>query len=292
MSRPRPPPPPAFKQPDRRRFRDWAATGVMGLALIATHHPGLRSVGQRRPGADPLKPWVAGYSDAAYQESRARIHYKGTWTVVRHPSLCRGPRPRCQATAGASARITFDGTGIAWVGPVGPTRGKAKVYIDGKLVKAVDTHATHYEPTKVLFKTTFAKLGHHTLTHRRSTARRTTRPSPSTSSSSGAPRDQRSPPRHSPGAAEGPPRQAEPDPGAASTPTAAPSAAADARPDGCADCTALPPRRRPPHPGYRDPAPHHRPPPRPPRPRRPPRPGRADRRRRRRPRITNIAPPT
>ena len=52
---------------------------------------------------------------------------------------------------------------IAWVGPVGPTRGKAKVYVDGQLIKTVDTHATHYAPTKVLFKTTFPKLGQHTL---------------------------------------------------------------------------------------------------------------------------------
>ena len=156
----KPPPKPSMSA-GRRRFRDWAATGVMGLALVGLIIPvfGIASASQV---PTQLKPWVTDYSYATYQENRARVHYKGTWTIVRHPAYAGG-LARAATKAGAAARITFDGTGVAWVGPVGPTRGKAKVYVDGQLVKTVDTHATHYAPTKILFKTTFPKLGQHTL---------------------------------------------------------------------------------------------------------------------------------
>ena len=156
----KPPPKPSMSA-GRRRFRDWAATGVMGLALVGLIIPvfGIASASQV---PTQLKPWVTDYSYATYQENRARVHYKGTWTTVRHPAYAGG-LARAATKAGAAARITFDGTGVAWVGPVGPTRGKAKVYVDGQLVKTVDTHATHYAPTKILFKTTFPKLGQHTL---------------------------------------------------------------------------------------------------------------------------------
>ena len=151
-------------KPARRRFRDWAATGVMGLALIGLIIPIFGASANDAKVPTTLKPWVSGYATKAYQESSGRIHYKGgTWTVVRHPSYAGG-LARAALTRGSIASITFDGTGIAWIGPVGPTRGKANVYLDGKLVKVVNTHASRYEPTNVLYKATFDKPGHHRLT--------------------------------------------------------------------------------------------------------------------------------
>ena len=203
----KPPPKPSMSA-GRRRFRDWAATGVMGLALVGLIIPvfGIASASQV---PTQLKPWVTDYSYATYQENRARVHYKGTWTIVRHPAMRAGWLAR-RPTAGAAASITFDGTGVAWIGPVGPTRGKAKVYVDGQLVKTVDTHATHYAPTKILFKTTFPKLGQHTLRivvqgtsgPPNSRHRRVRRPGGRPSE------DRRRGPRQ--GRPEGPPGQAEP----------------------------------------------------------------------------------
>ena len=158
------PPPQPSKSAGRRRFRDWAATGVMGLALVGLIIPvfGIASASQV---PTQLKPWVTDYATR-------RTRRTGRGSITRAPGhrppsgICGRARSR-RDEGRRSARITFDGTGIAWIGPVGPTRGKANVYVDGQLVKIVDTHATHYAPTKVLFKTTFAKLGQHTLTHRR-----------------------------------------------------------------------------------------------------------------------------
>ena len=37
------------------------------------------------------------------------------------------------------------------MGPVGPTRGKAKVYIDGKAVATVDLRRSTFQARKILF---------------------------------------------------------------------------------------------------------------------------------------------
>ena len=42
---------------------------------------------------------------------------------------------------GAAARITFDGTGIDWITVTGPDRGRARVYVDGELLRTVDLFA-------------------------------------------------------------------------------------------------------------------------------------------------------
>jgi hypothetical protein len=46
---------------------------------------------------------------------------------------------------------------------MGPTRGKAKVYIDGTLVTTVDTRAASFRPTRVLFQRTWKSIGWHTI---------------------------------------------------------------------------------------------------------------------------------
>jgi hypothetical protein len=56
---------------------------------------------------------------------------------------------------GATASLTFTGIGISWIGPVGPTRGKARIYVDGRYVKTVETYAAQFDPSRVLFSTTY-----------------------------------------------------------------------------------------------------------------------------------------
>ena len=57
---------------------------------------------------------------------------------------------------GASATLTFTGRGIAWIGPVGPTRGTARVYLDGKYVKTVDLRRSTFRARNLLFAKPFA----------------------------------------------------------------------------------------------------------------------------------------
>jgi hypothetical protein len=59
--------------------------------------------------------------------------------------------------------MTFTGTGIAWVGPIGPTRGSARVYVDGKLAGTVQLHRSAFHARQVLFQKHFATKGQHTI---------------------------------------------------------------------------------------------------------------------------------
>ena len=52
---------------------------------------------------------------------------------------------------------------MSWVGPVGPTRGKARVYIDGKLAETVNTWASSFRATRVLFQKQWDATGSHRI---------------------------------------------------------------------------------------------------------------------------------
>ncbi len=157
------PTPRAVNRPSKRRLRDWIATGAMGLALFGLLIP-ILGVAAATPSQTTreLREWSVGTTALTFQEGRARVHYRGSWELRAHPAYAGG-LARSSDQSDARARIHFVGDGVAWVGPVGPTRGKARVYVDGELVTVVDTYAPHFQPSKVLFKTTFPEVGRHVL---------------------------------------------------------------------------------------------------------------------------------
>lgn len=110
-----------------------------------------------KPKAKP-KPTVALHR---YSEKSARISYAGTWKSARHDGYA-GDAVRYATRAGSTATLTFTGKSVTWYGPVGPTRGKARVSIDGKLVKTVDLHRSGFIAHAAVFSKTLAK-GAHTL---------------------------------------------------------------------------------------------------------------------------------
>ena len=82
--------------------------------------------------------------------------------IARYPGYLGG---KAISSRDALARARFQFTnGVSWIGPVGPTRGKAKVYIDGKYAKTVDTYSSVFRPTRVLFKATFGSVRSRRLT--------------------------------------------------------------------------------------------------------------------------------
>lgn len=97
------------------------------------------------------------------QESNAAITYAGDWKSARHSGYS-GDKVRYSGDAGATATLTFVGTKITWIGPVGPTRGKARVSIDGVAVRVVDLAAGRFRATKALFSASFTDGLEHTLT--------------------------------------------------------------------------------------------------------------------------------
>jgi hypothetical protein len=102
--------------------------------------------------AGNIGPWVLGPSFALsrYSETSTRITYGGRWRTVRD-SRYWGGIARTSSTARANASITFTGRSIAWIASTAPNRGKAKVYVDGRLVATVDLHSATYQKQRVIW---------------------------------------------------------------------------------------------------------------------------------------------
>ncbi len=89
------------------------------------------------------------------------ITWKGRWSAVKLKTYLAGKAHWTKAK-GATATLRFKGTSVAWVGPIGPTRGKAQVFIDGKRVATVDLKASTFRPRRIVFAAS-VKNGSHTL---------------------------------------------------------------------------------------------------------------------------------
>lgn len=98
---------------------------------------------------------------ARVSDASASITWKGKWAAVKLRKYFGGAAHWTKIN-GATATLRFKGTSVAWVGPVGGTRGKAKVYIDGKLVTTVDLKTAAFHPRRVVFAAS-VKNGSHTL---------------------------------------------------------------------------------------------------------------------------------
>lgn len=97
-----------------------------------------------------------------YSERSSSIAWSGTWEAARHGGYTGGA-VRYATGDGASASITFTGHRIAWYGPVGPTRGKARILIDGKAVKVVDLRRSSFEASTILYSSSWTAAGRHTF---------------------------------------------------------------------------------------------------------------------------------
>ena len=100
--------------------------------------------------------------DTRIGETSAAIVYRSTWKTAQY-SAYQGRQVKYSTRSGASASMSFTGTGIAWIGPVGPTRGTARVYVDGKYVTTVNLRRSTFKARVLLFSKKFASSGAHTL---------------------------------------------------------------------------------------------------------------------------------
>lgn len=76
----------------------------------------------------------------AYQETDAAISYVGTWGN-QLLSGAFGERVKYAGASGASAKLTFSGSRVAFVTTRGPNRGKADVLVDGVRVTTLDLYS-------------------------------------------------------------------------------------------------------------------------------------------------------
>jgi hypothetical protein len=101
----------------------------------------------------------------AYTERSGAIRYRGGWGSAPHDRY-RGGSVAWSERAGATAAFTFTGKSVRWIGPMGPTRGRALVLIDGRAVARVSLWRSSFLPQAVLFRRTFGSVGRHTITIR------------------------------------------------------------------------------------------------------------------------------
>jgi hypothetical protein len=97
------------------------------------------------------------------QETSGRIAYNGRWAGAKHGGYSGGA-VRYSGRAGATATVTFSGTRITWYGPVGPTRGRAQISIDGTAVRTINLSAPSFTARRALFTKRWASAGSHTMT--------------------------------------------------------------------------------------------------------------------------------
>jgi hypothetical protein len=108
--------------------------------------------------------WAMGsaFRLAVAQEGSGSIARKGRWVSHVAPQYYGG-RLFSATRTGASARIALTATQVAWVAAVGPTRGQARVYVDGAQVRTVDTRSSVSQPRRIVFATGRMSLARHTV---------------------------------------------------------------------------------------------------------------------------------
>lgn len=137
------------------------ATGLIAATLVALIVPPTNAAAATA-SVTSLASWSRGYSVASHQETSARIKYNGPWTRARYSGYSGG-YARSATVRNSGATFTFTGTGVAVVGPVGPTRGNAKIYLDGKYVKTISTYASRFQAARVLYTASYSKVATHTV---------------------------------------------------------------------------------------------------------------------------------
>ncbi|MEO7663784.1 MAG: fibronectin type III domain-containing protein, partial [Candidatus Limnocylindrales bacterium] len=95
-------------------------------------------------------------------ERTSAVTYGGTWYTVT-TSVAYGGTRRTTTAAGASATFKVYGTSAALIGTLGPTRGSADVYVDGRKVATVSEYESTTRNRAIVTYLQLGPLGNHTI---------------------------------------------------------------------------------------------------------------------------------
>jgi hypothetical protein len=114
-------------------------------------------------GLGQVSAWVDGPSirPDLVSDGASSIHYAGRWHTQSYPYYL-GAKDHWSSAAGSTATITFTGRSFSWLSAIGPTRGRAAIYIDGQLVATVNL----YGPTSRSNALVFARSWTSSTSHR------------------------------------------------------------------------------------------------------------------------------
>jgi hypothetical protein len=96
------------------------------------------------------------------QENSSSVAYTGTWYRIAR-ALADGGYAKVASGTGATATVTFVGTGISWIGFRGQS-GVAEVYLDGVLRGTIDTYSASDVYKAFLFQLSGLARSTHRLT--------------------------------------------------------------------------------------------------------------------------------
>jgi subtilisin family serine protease len=148
---------------------DWEPVVALGASARATartfrvgHAYTLRV--RAVDAAGNWSPWAeaAPFTAVVVQDSSSSLVRRGTWTRY-VSSRMSGGTSRFAKVRGAWIARTFTGRGVSLVLPEGPTRGRAQVWVDGVLVKTIDTYRSSFAARHVMFTRTWESPGTHTV---------------------------------------------------------------------------------------------------------------------------------
>jgi hypothetical protein len=146
------------------RFAAWAVVAHWWLTGSTSTNPTTWSPYSRSYVARVLALFRAAVGHFV-DDAVARIAYTGRWPQAGYGGYAGG-RAHYSTDAGATASFSFTGRSIAWIGPVGPTRGRAVVSIDGREVAVVNLRRPHFAAGVRLFVRRFATASQHTISIR------------------------------------------------------------------------------------------------------------------------------
>jgi len=97
-----------------------------------------------------------------FEQNDALTSYQSTWTQTNDGGMSGGSY-RHSTTAGAAINLTFTGTGVSWIGAIGPNYGMAKVTVDGTNETTVDLYNTALRYKQTIWNVAGLADGTHTL---------------------------------------------------------------------------------------------------------------------------------
>ena len=104
---------------------------------------------------------VGPFAGRRISDGSTALSWSGTWSTASHVGYI-GKRVHWTRSTGASVSYVFTGSSVGWFGPMGPGRGKSRVYLDGRYIATVDQYARSFTPRRMLFARS-VKPGTHTL---------------------------------------------------------------------------------------------------------------------------------
>ena len=138
-----------------------AAAILVGVAALSV--PSVQPAAASYQSRVLTAAWGTNYTMDIVQESAKPVATHGTWRRKTNARFLGG-HVLTSWQRGATISYSFTGSGIAIVGPTSRYRGNARISIDGRYVKTVNSHASRYQRKVTLFATTWDTEQTHTIT--------------------------------------------------------------------------------------------------------------------------------